>query len=151
MLVPSIWGENLFDDWFDFPQWPDFRDLDKTEKKLYGRHADRLMKTDVHEHEDHYEVDIDLPGFKKEEISLELNNGYLTVAATKEHEEDKEKKGKPIRKERYSGSMSRSFFVGEDTKEEDVKAKFEDGILKLSFPKEQPKKIEEPKYIAIEG
>ena len=75
-------GENLFDDWFDadFPQWPEFRDLDRAERRLYGRHADRLMKTDVHEHEDHYEVDIDLPGFSKEEISLELNNGYLTVS-----------------------------------------------------------------------
>lgn len=85
MLVPSIFGENLFDDWFDadFPQWPEFRDLDRAERKLYGRHADRLMKTDVHEHDDHYEVDIDLPGFKKEEIKLELNNGYLTVGASK--------------------------------------------------------------------
>ena len=151
MLVPSIWGENLFDDWFDFPQWPDFRDLDRTEKKLYGRHADRLMKTDVHEHDDHYEVDIDLPGFKKEEISLELNNGYLTVAATKEHEEDKEKKGKPIRKERYSGSMSRSFYVGEGIKEEDVHAKFEHGVLHLTLPKQKAPEIPEKKTILIEG
>ena len=114
MLVPSIFGENLFDDWFDvdFPQWPEFRDLDRAERKLYGRHADRLMKTDVHEHDDHYEVDIDLPGFKKEEIKLELNNGYLTVGASKEH--DQTNNGKVIRKERYSGSMSRSFYVGED-------------------------------------
>ena len=81
------------------------------ERKLYGRHADRLMKTDVHEHDDHYEVDIDLPGFKKEEIKLELNNGYLTVGASKEH--DQTNNGKAIRKERYSGSMSRSFYIGE--------------------------------------
>ena len=113
MLVPSIFGENLFDDWFDadFPQWPEFRDLDRAERKLYGRHADRLMKTDVHEHDDHYEVDIDLPGFKKEEIKLELNNGYLTVGASKEH--DQTNNGKAIRKERYSGSMSRSFYIGD--------------------------------------
>ena len=108
MLVPSIFGENLFDDWFDFP---DFRDLDKTERKLYGRHADRVMKTDVHEHDDHYELDIDLPGFKKEEITIELNNGYLVVSAAKGlDEEDKTKKGKLIRQERYTGSMQRSFY-----------------------------------------
>ena len=99
MLLPSIFGENLFDDWFDFP---DFRDMDHVEKKLYGKHADRLMKTDVHEHEDHYEVDIDLPGFKKEEITIELQKGMLTVAAAKGLSQDeKGKKGKVIRKERY--------------------------------------------------
>ena len=92
MLRPSIFGEDLFDDWFAFP---DFRDLDRTERKLYGRHADRMMKTDVHEHDDHYEVDIDLPGFKKEEIGLELNNGYLIVSANKGLDKDeKDKKGK---------------------------------------------------------
>ena len=101
MLMPSIFRENMFDDWFDFP---DFSDLDKTERKLYGRHADRLMKTDVHEHEDHYEVDIDLPGFKKDEITIELNNGYLTVSAAKGLDKDQnDKKGKVIRQERYAG------------------------------------------------
>ena len=149
MLVPSIFGENLFDDWFDFPQWPDFRDFDKAEKKLYGRRADRMMKTDVHEHEDHYEVDIDLPGFRKEEITLELNNGYLVVSAAKEHEQ--ENKGKEIRKERYSGSMQRSFYVGEAVTKEDVKAKYEDGVLKLIIPKNEPEKLPEKQYIAIEG
>ena len=98
MLRPSIFGEDLFDDWFAFP---DFRDLDRTERKLYGRHADRMMKTDVHEHDDHYEVDIDLPGFKKEEIDLELNNGYLIISANKGLDNDeKDKKGKLIRQER---------------------------------------------------
>ena len=149
MLVPSIFGENLFDDWFDFPQWPDFRDLDKAERKLYGRRADRMMKTDVHEHEDHYEVDIDLPGFRKEEITLELNNGYLVVSAAKEHEQ--ENKGKEIRKERYSGSMQRSFYVGEQIKEEDVKAKFEHGVLSLELPKKDTSKVPEKKTIMIEG
>ena len=149
MLVPSIFGENLFDDWFDFPQWPDFRDFDKAEKKLYGRRADRMMKTDVHEHEDHYEVDIDLPGFRKEEITLELNNGYLVISAAKEHEQ--KNKGKEIRKERYSGSMQRSFYVGEQIKEEDVKAKFEHGVLSLDLPKKDTPKVPEKKTIMIEG
>ena len=149
MLVPSIFGENLFDDWFDFPQWPDFRDFDKAEKKLYGRRADRMMKTDVHEHEDHYEVDIDLPGFRKEEITLELNNGYLVISAAKEHEQ--KNKGKEIRKERYSGSMQRSFYVGEQIKEEDVKAKFEHGVLSLELPKKDTPKVPEKKTIMVEG
>ncbi len=149
MLVPSIWGENLFDDWFDFPQWPDFdRDVNKTERKLYGRHPERMMKTDVHEHDDHYEIDIDLPGFKKEEIQLELSNGYMSVRAAKEHEE--EKKGKAIRKERYSGSMQRSFYVGELVTEEDIKAKYENGVLRLEVPKKQAPKIPEKKTIMIE-
>ena len=154
MLMPSIFGENLFDDWFEFPErmfWPEFRDMNKAERKLYGRHADRLMKTDVHEHEDHYEIDMDLPGFKKEEITLELNNGYLTVSAAKEHEEDKEKKGKPIRKERYSGAMQRSFYVGEGITEEDIKAKFEHGVLNLLVPKKETVKVPEKKQILIEG
>ena len=143
MLVPRVWSDNLFDDWFDFPQWPDM------DKKLYGKHADRLMKTDVHDHDDHFDVDIDLPGFKKEEIKVELNDGYLTVSVSKSHEQ--ENKGKAIRKERYSGSMQRSFYVGEQVTEEDVKAKYEDGVLKLEIPKKEEKKIPEKKTIMIEG
>ena len=114
MLMPSIFGESLFDDWFDFP---DFRDLDKAERKLYGRHADRLMKTDVHEADDHYEVDIDLPGFKKDDLHLELKDGYLTVSAAKEQET--EKKGKALRKERFEGAMQRTYFVGKELTEEE--------------------------------
>ena len=149
MLVPSIFSENLFDDWFDFP---DFVNPEKTERKLYGRHADRLMRTDVHEHDDHYEMDIDLPGFKKEEIRIELNDGYLTVSASKGlNEEDKTKAGRLIRQERYTGSMQRSFYVGENVKEEDVKAVFEHGVLKLTLPREVQKKVPEKKYIQIEG
>ena len=149
MLLPSIFGENLFDDWFDFP---DFRDLDRTERKLYGRHADRLMKTDVHEMEDHYEVDIDLPGFKKEEITLELQNGYLTVSAAKGlDQDDKDKKGKLIRQERYAGAMQRSFYVGDELKEEDVKASFKHGVLSLELPKKQQPNLPEQKTIMIEG
>ena len=149
MLMPSFFRENLFDDWFDFP---DFRDLDRTERKLYGRHADRLMKTDVHEHDDHYEVDIDLPGFKKDEITIELNNGYLTVSAAKGLDKDEnDKKGKLIRQERYAGAMQRSFYIGDTVTEADVKAKFEDGVLDICVPKAEPKKLDDHKYIAIEG
>ena len=151
MLVPSIFGENLFDDWFDFPEFPEFRNLDKAERKLYGRHANRMMKTDVHEHDDHYELDIDLPGFKKEEITVELNNGYLTVSAAKGLDEENTEKGKLIRQERYSGSMQRSFYVGDGVKEEDIAAKFEHGVLKLSVPKQEAPKIPEKKTIMIEG
>lgn len=149
MLMPSIFRENLFDDWFDFP---DFRDLDRTERKLYGRHADRLMKTDVHEHEDHYEVDIDLPGFAKDEITIELRDGYLTVSAAKGLDKDEnDKKGKLIRQERYAGAMQRSFYVGEELTEEDVKAIFKHGVLSLNIPKKEAKAVPEKKTIMIEG
>jgi len=149
MLMPSIFRENLFDDWFDFP---DFSDLDRTEKKLYGRHADRLMKTDVHEHEDHYEVDIDLPGFAKDELTIELKDGYLTVSAAKGLDKDEnDKKGKLIRQERYAGAMQRSFYVGEELTEEDVKASFKHGVLSLNIPKKEAKAVPEKKTIMIEG
>ena len=148
MLLPSIFAENLFDDWMDFPEFGNFGDIDK---KLYGKHASHVMKTDVKEHENQYEVDIDLPGFKKDEISLNLENGYLTVSAAKGLDKDeKDKKGKVIRKERYSGSMQRSFFVGEDVTEEDISAKFEDGVLKLQVPKKEAPKLPEKKTILIE-
>lgn len=148
MLVPSIFGENLFDDWFDFP---DMRDFNKVDRKLYGKNTDRLMKTDVHEKDDCYEMDIDLPGFKKEDISLSLDDGYLSIAATKAlDEEDTNAKGKLIRKERYSGSMQRSFYVGNYFTEDDVKAKFEHGVLKLSVPKKEAVQIPEKKTILIE-
>ena len=148
-MLPSIFRENLFDDWFDFPSFPEFRDVDR---KLYGRHANHEMKTDVHEHEDHYEVDIDLPGFKKEEINLELENGYLTVHAAKKLEQDKtDKAGKVIRQERFSGAMQRSFYVGEALTEEDIGAKFENGVLSLNIPKKDARKLPEKKIIQIEG
>ena len=149
MLRPSIFGENLFDDWFDLP---DFRDLDKAERKLYGRHAERLMKTDVHEHDDHYEVDIDLPGFSKDEITIELNNGYLLVSAAKGVDKDENtKKGKLIRQERYAGAMQRSFYIGEGITEEDIKATFKHGVLSLNIPKKEKEKLPEKKQILIEG
>ncbi|MBR4760707.1 MAG: Hsp20/alpha crystallin family protein [Lachnospiraceae bacterium] len=148
MLMPSIFGENLLDDWMDFPRFADFGDVDK---KLYGRKAAHVMKTDIHEHEGGYELDIDLPGFKKDEIQLALENGYLTVSTTKGLEKNEEdKKGKLIRQERYSGTMTRSFYVGDAVTEEDIKAKFEDGVLKLSIPKKEPA-VPEKKTIMIEG
>ena len=146
MLMPSIFGENLFnDDWMNFG----FPEVDKA---LYGKHAGNVMKTDVKETETGYEVDIDLPGFKKDEINAKLDNGYLTISAAKGLDKDeKDKKGKYIRKERYAGSMSRSFYVGEGVTQEDIKAKYEDGILRLSVPKKEAKAVENKKYIAIEG
>ncbi len=148
MLLPSIFGESLLDDWMDFPSM-DFGDVDR---KLYGKRAAQVMKTDVHEHDDKYELDIDLPGFKKDEIRLSLENGYLSVSAAKGlSKEEKDKKGKLIRQERYAGSMQRSFYVGDAVTQEDVKAKFEDGVLKLSIPKNEAKKLPDKQYIAIEG
>lgn len=148
MLLPSIFEENLLNDWMSFPRM-EFPDVDK---KLYGKNASHIMKTDVHENEDGYELDIDLPGFKKDDIKLSLENGYLFVSASKAHENDETNdKGKVIRKERYSGSMQRSFYVGDAIEEEDVKAKFEDGVLKLEVPKKDSPKVPEKKYISIEG
>ena len=146
MLMPSIFGENLFnDDWMDFG----FPEVDKA---LYGKHANNVMKTDVKETDTGYEVDIDFPGFKKDEINAQLDNGYLTISAAKGLDKDeKDKKGKYIRKERYAGAMSRSFYVGEGITQEDIKAKYEDGILRLSVPKKEAKAVENKKYIAIEG
>ena len=153
MLLPSIFGENLFDDFFDDFPWFDDADAKKAEKKLYGRKAKNMMKTDVRETDTSYEVDIDLPGFKKEEISAQLENGYLTVSASKGLDKDeKDKEGKYIRQERYAGAMSRSFYVGDEVKQEDVKAKYEDGILKLTIPKKDAKpEVETKKHISIEG
>lgn len=148
--MPSIFGENLFDDdWMDFPFERDFWGRKNT---LYGKNAKNLMKTDIREHNEGYELDIDLPGFKKDEITIDLDNGYLTISAAKGLDKDgQDKKGKYIRKERYAGAVQRSFYVGDAVTEEDVKAKFEDGILKLSIPKKDAKAVETKKTIAIEG
>ena len=152
MMMPSIFGENLFDDfdsWFSDPVEKRFFGK---KNPLYGKHAKNLMKTDVRETKDSYEVDVDLPGFKKDEINAQLDNGYLTISAAKGLDKDeKDKKGKYIRKERYAGAMSRSFYVGEGVTQEDIKAKYEDGILRLSVPKKEAKAVENKKYIAIEG
>ena len=146
MLMPSIFGENLFnDDWMNFG----FPEVDKA---LYGKHASHEMKTDVKETDSGYEVDIDLPGFKKDEINVQLDNGYLSISAAKGlDKEEKNKEGKYIRKERYAGAMSRSFYVGDAITQEDIKAKYESGILRLSIPKKEAKQVETTKRIAIEG
>ena len=152
MMMPSIFGENLFDDfdsWFSDPVEKRFFGK---KNPLYGKHAKNLMKTDVRETKDSYEVDVDLPGFKKDEIQLELNDGYLTISAEKGlDKEEKDKKDKYIRRERYAGSMSRTFYVGESVTENDIHAKYENGILTLDVPKEEAKKVPEKRYISIEG
>ena len=151
MMMPSIFGENLFDDdWMNFPFEQDFWGK---KNPLYGKHAKNMMKTDIREHDEGYEVDIDLPGFKKDEIQMELKDGVLTVSAAKGLDKDEEdKKGNYIRKERYAGSMSRSFYVGKHVTVEDVHPKYESGILSFSVPKEEAKPVEENKhYISIEG
>ena len=150
MLMPSIFGENLFDDdWMDFPFERDFWGR---KNPLYGKNAKNIMKTDIKEHDGGYELDIDLPGFKKDEITIDLDNGYLTISAAKGLDKDEQdKQGKYIRMERYAGAMQRSFYVGDAVTEEDVKAKFEDGILRLSIPKKDAKAVETKKTIAIEG
>ena len=153
MLMPSIFGENLFDDLFDFPFYDD-RNEQKVEKKLYGRHARNLMKTDIKEMDNGYQLIIDLPGFKKEEIHAALENGYLTISAAKGLDEDEQEKesGHYIRRERYAGACERSFYVGDSISQEDIKAEFKHGILKLFVPKKEARPaVEGNKYIAIEG
>ena len=147
-MLPSIFGESLFDDWMGFP----FRSLaSDVDHKLYGKNAARVMKTDLKEHDEGYELSVDLPGFKKDQIELQLQNGYLTISATKGVEEEgKDKKGRLVHQERYTGSMTRSFYIGENVREEDVKASFEDGVLRLDFPKEKPMSLPEKKKIQIQ-
>lgn len=148
MMMPSIFGENLFDNWMD-----DFEDEFFGKKNpLYGKHAANMMKTDVRETENAYEVDIDLPGFKKDEISVQLKDGYLSIGAAKSLNKDqKDENGSYIRRERYAGSMNRSFYVGNNVTNEEIHAKYENGILQLSLPKKAAQTIENNHYIAIEG
>ena len=149
MLMPRFFDDDFFDGWMN---WPMDRTLADTEQKLYGKRANHVMKTDIREHEDHYVVEIDLPGFKKDEIELSLEKGYLTISAQKGlDKEEKDKKGRVIRQERYGGAMQRSFYVGTGLTEEDVKAKFEDGVLTLTVPKKAAPKLPEKKTILIEG
>ena len=147
-MLPSIFGENLFDDFFSDPfemMMPQSRN------PLYGKHAKNLMKTDVRETENSFEVDMDLPGFKKDEVNLELKDGYLTVSADRALDKDKkDNEGRYIRQERWSGSCSRSFYVGDTVKPEDVHAKFENGILQIALPKQEQKQLPSTTAIAIE-
>lgn len=148
-MMPSIFGENLFDEFFDddFPMIP----MRSIRNPLYGKNAKNLMKTDVRETDNTYELDIDLPGFKKDEVQLDLKDGYLTISAAKGLDKDQEdKKGKYIRQERYAGACSRSFFVGEEIEPRDVSAKFEDGILRVSLPKQVKKELPRNSTITIE-
>lgn len=148
MLMPSVFGENLFDDFMDFP----FDSFWNRKNPLYGKHAKNMMKTDVRKTDDSYELDIDLPGFKKDEITAKLEDGYLTVSASKGLDKDKQdKKGNYIRRERYAGAMSRSFYIGDSITQDEIKAKFENGILQLSIPKKDAKTVEQQKHISIEG
>ena len=142
MMMPSIFGENLFDDFME----------DAFKSPIFGKREKNLMKTDIRENDNGYELDMDLPGFKKDEITVNLRDGYVTISAERgmERNEKDEKTGKFVRQERYSGSCQRSFYVGEDVKQDDMKARFEDGILHLEFPKASPKQVEESHRILIE-
>ena len=155
MLMPSVFGENLFDDFFnEFPFYYDDKALKDTEKKLYGRKANHVMKTDIRELSNGYELMVDLPGFTKDEIKASLENGYLTISAEKglDKDEQEQKTGKYIRKERYAGACARSFYVGEDITQDEIKGKFKHGILRLTIPKKEAKPaVEHTNYITIEG
>ena len=145
MLMPSIFGENLFDDFMDGFAFP-------TANWNYAKNTANVMKTDIKENDKGYELDVDLPGYKKEDVKAELKDGYLTISASNDNtKEEKDEDGKYIRKERYTGAVSRSFYVGKYVTEEDIHAKFENGILKLSVPKVDAPKVEVNKYISIEG
>ena len=142
-MVPSIFSENIFDNFFG-------DDFFGEHSPLYGKHGKNLMKTDIHEKDGGYELAIDLPGFKKDEISLDIKDGYLSISAQKGLDKDEEdKKGRIIRQERYAGVCSRSFYVG-DVKPEDVKAKYESGVLTITLPKDEPKKLDNKSRITIE-
>ncbi|MDY2910911.1 MAG: Hsp20/alpha crystallin family protein [Agathobacter sp.] len=148
MLMPSIFGENLFDDIFDGDF---FRPAAGSNR--YSNANTAVMKTDVRENQDSFDIDIDLPGYKKDDVKAELKDGYMTITAEKnDSNEEKDNKGNYIRRERFYGTCSRSFYVGDDVTEEDIKAKFEDGILKINVPKREKKEeIPQKKYICIEG
>ena len=148
-MLPGFFGENLFDDLFTDPF--DMLMPVRGNDPLYGKHARNLMKTDVRELPDTYEVDVDLPGFKKDEITVDLKNGYLTIGASKGLDKDQtDSNGKYLRRERYAGVCSRSFYVGENVRPEDISAKYEDGILRLSVPKAARKELPASTSIFIE-
>ena len=149
--LPTVFGENLMDVFDDFDR-SFFRGIGNVDRALSGKHAQHVMKTDVKETEDGYELDVDLPGFKKDEIKLALNQGYLVISAEKSLEKTNEnKQGKMLRQERYAGVMQRSFYVGDSVTETDVKASYESGVLHISVPKKETRKLPEKKTILIEG
>lgn len=143
MYMPRVFKDNDFDDFMEDFRFPHMKGSD------YKR-LSNMMKTDIKEFETSYELDVEMPGFKKEDIKIELNKGYLTIKGFSNSEKEEENKGKVIRSERVFGSCERSFYIGEHIKETDIKANFKNGILILSFPKEEIKKEESKKYITIE-
>ena len=146
MLLPSIFGDDFFDDFLSFPY-----SGRQTRRAETGRTVMGMMHTDIKETEDGYQLDIDLPGFRKEDVKAQLKEGYLTVTATRDDKDEEKKHGRDIRRERYMGTVTRSFYVGEQLTEADIKARFEDGILKIAHPKKDQKKVEENRFIEIEG
>ena len=145
MYMPALFNDSLFDDLFtDFNQANGRRP--KNRMNIPG-----VMKTDIKETEKEYELSIELPGYKKEDVNAELKDGYLIISATNEQNDEEKDDNGYIRKERYYGSCQRTFYVGKDLKEEDIKAKFENGVLTLDVPKDVEKLPEEKKYISIEG
>lgn len=148
MMLPSIFGENLFDEWMGNA----FSNFVNADKELYGKHSKNMMKTDVKETDGAYQLAIELPGFDKNEITAQLQDGYLTITASKSLDKDEQdQEGRYIRRERYAGAMQRSFYVGTALQQEDIKAKYESGVLKLEVPKRDAKSVEQSRYIAIEG
>lgn len=148
MMLPSIFGENLFDEWMGNA----FSNFVNADKELYGKHSKNMMKTDVKETDGAYQLAIELPGFDKNEITAQLQDGYLTITASKSLDKDEQdQEGRYIRRERYAGAMQRSFYVGTALQQEDIKAKYESGVLKLEVPKRDAKSVERSRYIAIEG
>ena len=147
-FLPAVFGENMMDLFDDFDR-DFFRGFGRPERMLYGKNAPRMMKTDVKETDEGYELAVDLPGMKKEEIRLDLQDGYLTISTQKSLEEKDEKHGKMLRQERYTGTMQRTFYVGSALTEEDITARYEDGVLTVKLPKKEARKVPEKKQILI--
>lgn len=146
-MLPTVFGENLFDDLFDDMM---FAPVFHSKNPLYGKRAAHVMKTDIREKDGSYELDVDLPGFKKDEVQLNLENGYLTISAEKGVDKnEKDQEGHYLRRERYSGACSRSFYVGDGLQPSDISASFEDGILRISMPKAAPKQLPEKTTVEI--
>lgn len=148
MMLPGIFRENLFDEWMGNA----FSNFMNYDKELYGKHSKNMMKTDVKETDNAYQVAVELPGFDRDEITAELQDGYLTITASKSlDKDDKDEDGRYIRRERFAGAMQRSFYVGTAVQQEDIRARYESGVLKLEVPKRDAKAVEQSRYIAIEG
>ena len=145
MLMPSIFGENLLDDFFGDLNGP------ARNKMRYAAPSNSIMKTDIKESENDYEINIDLPGYKKEDVQAELKDGYLVITAKNESTVEDTSSKEYIRRERFYGTCSRSFYVGKDVQQEDISARFENGVLIMNVPKHIEKPVEEKKYISIMG